>query len=137
MMAVPVVRPQQVSLPDGTFITTQVGEWLITREDRVVDVVSTHELKKRYEPTEKEGVLVNGDSRSRIERSLGVGSTETPEMLATAVERMARLKIGDIRVDFTPGQWEHLTHRAEKMGLPVGDMLKRLVDRFTQDLWSM
>ena len=137
MMAVPVVRPQTVTLPDGSHLTTQVGEWMITREERVVDVVSTHELRKRYEPTEKEGLLVSGDTRARIERILGMGSTETPEMLATAVERMARFKIGDIRVDFTPGQWDHLTHRATKMGLTVGDMLKRLVDRFTQDLWTM
>ena len=137
MMAVPVVRPQQVSLPDGTFITTQVGEWMITREERVVDVVSTHELRKRYEPTEKEGVLVSGDTRSRIERSLGVGSTETPEMLATAVERLARLTIGDIRVDFTPGQWEEIRHRATKMGLHPKAVIQRLVDRFLQDLWSL
>ena len=137
MMAVPVVRPQQVSLPDGTFITTQVGEWLITRNEQVVDVVSAHELKKRYEPTEKEGVLVNGECRSRIERILGVGSTETPEMLATAVERLARLKIGTLQVDFTPGQWEYLKHRADKMGLTVGDMVKRIGDRFTQDIWTL
>ena len=137
MMAVPVVRPQQVSLPDGTFLTTQVGEWMITRDDRVVDVVSTHELKKRYEATERDGILVGGDTRFRIEKALGTGSTETPEMLATAVERLARLRIGDIRLDFTPGQWEEIAHRAGKMGLPAKEVLSRLLDRFCQDLWKL
>lgn len=137
LTAIPVVRPEVLTLPDGAVLTARPGEWIIARGNQVVDLVSQSELPKKYEPTEKEGLVVRGDLRVRLERTLGTGSTQTPEHLVTAVERMARLKIGDVQVDFTPGQWDEIRHRADKMGLTPSDVLKRLVAKFTQDLWTV
>ena len=137
LTAIPVVRPEGVTLPDGTRLTAHPGEWMIAQGSQVVDVLSAADLHKKYEPTEKEGLILRGPERSRLERALGTGSTQTPEMLTTAVERLARLRVGDIQVDFTPGQWEEIAHRASKMGLPPAEVLKRLVDRFMQDVWRL
>ena len=56
----------------------------------------------------------------------GVAAVDLPEHLATAVDRLARLVVGNIRIDFTPGQWEHLAHRAEKMGLTMSALDQRM-----------
>lgn len=134
MTAVPVVADQEVSLPDGLSVTARTGEWLITNVDQVVDVLSPARFARLYEPAEDKGLVLNGEARTRVERSLGIGSTETPEHLVTAVERLARLTIGDIVVTFTPGQWDYLQHRASKAGLPVKEFVTRMVGRMSEEI---
>ncbi len=137
LTAVPVVKEQVVILPTGDEVRAWPGEWLITRDQQTIEVLSQTAFARAYEQTEDVGIPVSGAIRSRIERTLGLGSTETPEHLATAVERAARLVIGDIRVDFTLGQWEHLAHRAGKMGLTVEALVLRVVERVTADFWTV
>lgn len=136
LTAVPVTREQTVTLPDGHDALARHGDWLLAKHDTVIDVVSPAQLARTYEPVEDRGLVLTGDCRTQIERTLGVGSTETPEHLVTAIDRMARLVIGDVRVDFTPGQWEYLAHRAEKQGLTVDQLVRRVVDWVTAELWT-
>lgn len=136
LTAVPVVTDQDVTLPDGQDVTARTGEWLIAKDDQVIDVVSPFRFQRLYEPIEDRGLVVSGPLRSRIERTLGMGSTETPEHLATAIERSARLVIGDVRVDFTPGQWEYLAHKAEKRGITVDALVRQIVDWMTSEMWQ-
>lgn len=136
LTAVPCVTTTPVVLPDGTALDAVPGQWLITNGAQIVDVLSPDQFTRLYEPVEATGLVLAGALRARIERTLGIGSTETPEHLVTAIERTARLVIGDVRVDFTPGQWEHLAHRAEKMGITVDQLLTRVVARITDDLWN-
>jgi hypothetical protein len=134
--AVPVVSTHTAVLPLGTEVTASVGDWTITQGERVVDVVSGKELYRKYDPVGSDGLILRTDHRSRIDRTLGIGSTETPDHLVTAIERLARLRIGDVRVDFTPGQWEHLQHRAGKMGITTDALLHRVVERITSEIWN-
>lgn len=136
LTAVPVVQPQLVNLPHGIACTAYPGDWLIANGAQVVAVVDEEAYRAEYEVVDATGLVLGEEARYRIERSLGVGSSESPEHLVTAIERVARLTVGDVRVDFTPGQWEHLSHRAGKMGITVADLLKRIVDRITGDLWN-
>lgn len=137
LTAIPVVRPEVVTLPDGTVFTAKPGEWLIAKGNQIVDVVSQTQLANQYEATDKDGLLIRAAARTRIEQVLGHGSTETPEHLITAVERLAKLRIGKIDVPFTPQQWDQIAHRAGKMGITSEALVRRLLDRFTQDLWTI
>ena len=137
LTAVPVVKETVVILPTGDEVRAWPGEWLIVRDQQTLEVFSQAAFTRAYEKADDVGIRIDGDVRSRIERTLGIGSTETPEHLATAVERSARLVIGDIRIDFTPGQWEHLAHRAGKMGLTVEALVRRVVERTTSEFFTV
>ena len=128
---------RMVTLRNDDSIRALPGDWIISREQQILDVVPDPAFLARYDPADETSLQVMGDARGRLERTLGLGSTETVEHLVTAVERMARLVIGDVQIDFTPGQWEHLAHRAQKMGLTVDALVRRIVDKITSDIWNV
>jgi len=75
--------------------------------------------------------------RAELERVLGIGVMQSPEDLVRAVDRLARLEIGGILVDFTPGQWEELKRKAAVQSQTVEQFLSGRVKKFTQDLWGL
>lgn len=99
----------------------------------VLDVTSN---LNEYEIIE-EGLFLPEIHRQELERVLGIGVMRSPADLIRAVDRIARLEIGGILVDFTPGQWEELRRKAEVQSLSVEEYLQRQVKKFTQDLWSL
>lgn len=109
---------------------------MITRGKSVVEVVSPAQFTRTYERVDEQGLTITGGHRTAIERVLGFGSTDTPEHLVTAIQRMAGLKIGLIDVTFTPSQWEELAHRAKKRGISVESLTKQIVDKLLADLWQ-
>jgi hypothetical protein len=135
LVAIPVVQDRWVNLPNGEGMEAGVGDWLIARGEEIVDVASDKRLHEVYEPAERVGLILQDQFRFRAEKALGIGSTETPEMLCAAIERLARLKVGDVEVSFTPGQWEHLAHRAGKMGISTGELVRRIAEKISQDIW--
>lgn len=139
-------RPQQETLtayqlgehmPPSMFgeFEGRAHDWIIARGESIIDVVSDSRFLQKYERADAPGLQIVDAHRTKLERALGIGSTETPEHLVTAVERLARLTIGDIPIDFTPGQWETLAHRAQKRQISVNALLRQIVDKITADIW--
>lgn len=131
---------QQVSIPATVHFSTGVpwrvspGDWIVTIGTDVVDVVTEKEFKSKYELVE-EGVLIPRAICVQIEEITGVGTARTPEDLYQAVDRLARIAIGDVQIGFTPGQLEEIRHRAFKRGLTVAQELQRIVDRIKDEIF--
>lgn len=51
------------------------------------------------------------------------------------IERLASIKIGDIRIPFTPGQLSELQHRASKRGHTVEQEMRAVVARIEDELF--
>jgi hypothetical protein len=71
----------------------------------------------------------------QIATALGLGSRPTAASILTAVERLAALHIGDIRIPFTPGQLAELQHRAGKRGRTVEAEMRAVVARVEEELF--
>jgi len=72
---------------------------------------------------------------TRLEETTGFASTRTVEEFLRAVERLASITIGDIRIPFTPGQLAELKHRAAKRGRTVEVEMQAVVDRIRDELF--
>lgn len=112
------------------------GNWVISRGSTVLAVLPTDVYQQEYIPVDEHALTLTGADRAEVARALGFGSTDTPQHLVTAATRLAHLTIGTIDVDFTPGQWEELAHRATKRGISVESLVKQIVDKICQDIWS-
>ena len=113
------------------------GNWLVYRQEQLVNICPTKAvLDELYESADRRTLALDDSARTEIERVLGLGSTTTDRHLVTAISRLARLSIGGVLVDFTPGQWETLAHRAEKRGISVERLVKQIVDGITQQIWD-
>jgi hypothetical protein len=112
------------------------GDWAITRGPVTLAVLPPAVYEQEYAAVDEHSLTLTGAERAEVARALGFGSTETSSHLVTAAKRLAHLTIGTIDVDFTPGQWEELAHRATKRGLSVESLVKQIVDKITQDIWQ-
>jgi len=111
------------------------GDWLITQGRLTVDLVGSTALTTRYEVLDPRDQTLPPEARDRLERTLGLGATRTPEDLITAVERLAAISIGSIHIEFTPGQLEEIKYRATKRGRTVEQELQAVVDRIKEELF--
>ncbi len=136
LTAVQTTTEQVASLPDGQVVAVPAGLWLISRGSQVIQTLTDHAFKQAYEPVE-EGLFLRAATRSQLERRLGFGCTKTAEDLLRAVDRLATIQVGEITLTFTPGQLEELAHRAKKRNVPLAEYLARLLERFTEDLWTI
>lgn len=103
----------------------------------VFDILADDVFRHRYQVADADSLTISGDDRRAIEQDLGPGSTLDGARLAGAVGRLARLTIGNIRIDFTPGQWEELHHRASKRGITVEKLVEQIVAKITADIWQV
>lgn len=81
------------------------------------------------------GLLLSAADCRAIEETTGFGTTRSPAALRAAVERLATIAIGDIRLAFTPGQLEEIAHRAGKRGRTIEQEMKAVVDRIEDELF--
>jgi hypothetical protein len=86
-------------------------------------------------PASQPGLQLSPGACNRLEETLGLGATRSPEFLTIAVERLASMQIGDIRIPFTPGQLAELQHRAEKRGRTVEAEMRAVVARIEEELF--
>lgn len=128
---------QIVILPDGHGVRGFAGEWAVCRHDKVLDVFSPARFEALYAPVAEPTLVLTATDQAAVEKALGFGATTSSESLRSAVERVAALKIGDISVTFSVQQWQEITRRADKRHQSVAQYLAALVDRFTQDLWTL
>lgn len=136
LSAFQLTAPEAFTLPDGEDVRGRNGEWVLLHGLIVVDVIPPAMFAERFEEVVENTLTIAGTVRARLEKALGFGSTLTPEHLAAAVERLARLSIGTIDLDFTPGQWEELQHRASKRGISLEALVQQVVDRITSEFWQ-
>jgi hypothetical protein len=81
------------------------------------------------------GLQLSRAECNTIEEITGLGTTRTPAELLKAVERLASIRIGDVRLPFTPGQLEELQHRARKRGHSVEQEMRAVVGRIEDELF--
>jgi len=81
------------------------------------------------------GLQLSPADCNRLEEITGFGSTRSPEVFLAAVDRLASMRFGDIRVPFTPGQLEEIAHRASKRGRTVQAEMQAVVDRIQDELF--
>lgn len=105
---------------------------MITAGEQVIDVVQ--KLDEKYEIVE-EGLLLPRALCVQIEQTTGIGTTQSAAKLVPAIERLARISIGTIKIEFTPGQLEEIKRRATKRGITVKQELQRCVDRVKDEIF--
>ena len=81
------------------------------------------------------GITLSPLDVATLEAALGVSVPLTAASLIDKVERLTALRIGDIRVPFTPGQLAELQHRALKRGRTVEAEMRAVVDRLQDELF--
>lgn len=70
-----------------------------------------------------------------LEELTGLGTTRNAAFLIQAVARLASIRVGDIRIPFTPGQLAELAHRAEKRGHTIEAEMKAAVARIEDEIF--
>jgi len=135
LVAIRAPQQQFVDLIDGRRVVALAGDWLITRGKEVLDVCPTSEFTTRYESVGEGALSVPQPIRQRIEHTTGIGTTRSAADLVEAVERLARISIGSIVIDFTPGQLEEIKHRAGKRGRTVEEELRAAVARIKDEIF--
>lgn len=93
------------------------------------------ELQQLATPAPVPGLHLDPRDCTQLEEVTGLGSTRSASQLVAAVERLASLKFGDIRIPFTPGQLSELQHRAAKRGRTVEAEMKAVVARIEEELF--
>jgi len=134
-MGVRVAKPTSVLLADGRTVLASAGDWRICRQDLTLDVLPDSRFRKEYEPIVNGALVLTPAECARLEETVGVGNTQIPITFILAVERLAALHIGDVRLDFTPGQLAELKHRASKRGQTIEQTIKAVVDRIRDEIF--
>jgi hypothetical protein len=70
-----------------------------------------------------------------LETALGVSVPLTPATLVARVEAVTAVSIGDVRIPFTPGQLQELSHRAQKRGRTLDQEIRAVVARISDELF--
>jgi hypothetical protein len=124
----------RVTLPDGLSRVVCPSDWLITRNGQVIEVCPDAVFAKYWEEKQA-GLQVPELVKARLEETLGIGTTNTPIALVEAVEQLADLKIGEVRVPFTPQQLHELKTRAEKRGITIEAEVRRVIEYLTGEIF--
>jgi hypothetical protein len=135
LVALRLAGPGSHTLVDGTTRSAAPGDWLITRGKTVIDVCRDPDLRDRYQIIESGSVSISAATCVLLENTLGIGATQSTERLLAAVERLATIKIGEIRIDFTPGQLEEIALRAKKRNQTVQQAMQAVIDRIREELF--
>lgn len=121
-----------IQLPDDLYDAyTSAAEGMaglgkvVTPEEIMVDRLTRF---KDVAPSDRV-VVVDPKVRNRLEMILSGGSLKDAEDLLKKVEDLADLKIGEIRIDFTPGEWKRMKNWANRQGKTVEFIMKDIVAR--------
>jgi hypothetical protein len=134
-IAVRVPKSTTVTVTDGTPVPAHHGDWLLTRGAQTVRVLTGEQLVKDFEPVVPGQLTLTAADCAAIEDTLGLGTTHSVATLLVAIARLASVRIGDVRIPFTPGQLLELQHRAQKRGRTVEAELRAVVSRIEDELF--
>ena len=113
-----------VTAPNAHFLLRQIEGLVQQLRGAVTDAVTT-----------APGLTLTPVELARLETLLGASAPLTPATLYVAVDRLASMRIGDIRIPFTPGQLAELQHRAHKRGRTVEAEMQAVVARIQDELF--
>lgn len=101
-------------------------------------VISRQLLRYAFYPPSDRVIILDGAIREQIEQILGPGLLLNAQDLLDKVRRWAGITIGDVRLDFTPGQLEEIAARAERLGITPEEEVRRIVRRMEEQFfWSV
>lgn len=112
------------------------GSWIVCQGSTTKKVCSPRLFADTYDIVDDTALALSAESRTTLATILGLAALENEKELVGAIGRLARLSIGTVDVDFSPAQWVELRHRADKRGISVQALVKQIVDKITQDIWS-
>lgn len=136
-LVTPVDEAQRIQTRHG-LLYARAGDLQITKSDGTVEnVVPPELLNAMYERVDEGSLTLSADHITRLGKLLQFGGTRSSESLVQAVEQLVHVSIGGVDIEWTPAQVDELKHRASKRGWTVEQYVKFLVDRFTQDMWTL
>lgn len=135
LTATRLTADQEVRLADGSLASPASGDWIIGQGKQVLAVVKAAVFPGVYEIIEDQQRILSAADRHALEGTLGIGATDSAASLLAAVQRLARISIGDVPIPFTPGQLEELQHRATKRGRTVAQEIQAVIDRIKDELF--
>lgn len=122
----------QIQIPDSVYdaYTNRASEMsgngkVISPEEVIADILDRF---SGVSPTDRV-IVVGNTHRQRLEKLLSGGGLFDAEDLTTKVEGLASISVGDIRLEFTPGQLKQLAHFARRNGKTVEEVTKETVKR--------
>lgn len=134
-VATRLTKRTHVQLADGSETHANEGDWLITAGQHTLSVIPAARFPGAYEIVPEGALTLSKAERERLEQTIGLGATRTASECLTAVERLARLHIGGVQIDFTPGQWAELQTRAAKRGQTLAQAVQAVVDRIRDEIF--
>jgi hypothetical protein len=127
--------PAVMLVPPDSEVPIKVGDWQIYNGAQCVAVLHADQFPGPYEIVAEGTLTLSLQDRELLEATTGVGTTQTAVDLIKAVQRLARIGIGDVRIPFTPGQLEEIAYRAEKRGITVQRAIQDVIDRISGELF--
>lgn len=131
----PAVPGQLLSRVDGQILMPKVGDLVVSQGSLVLDVVDEKTLEANYDIRVEGEMKVPPAVKRALEDRLGLGSCASGASLLAAVTRLAKISVGEIEIQFTPGQLEELGHRASKNGRAIRAELQSVVKRLESELF--
>jgi hypothetical protein len=114
-----------LSIPDDLYEEYQ-GEAMRSRIG-VTTLLVDRLLRFKGAKTQDRTVLIETPERVRLETLLGYGSLLSGPDLVEKVQRLADCHIGEIRVDFSPAEWQEIAQRAMRRGISVQEEVSQTV----------
>lgn len=133
-MARQAQEPESLHYSTGAPWTARPGDWIITLGTELIEVVPDRDFAKKFAVIE-DGMVLTRATCGRIEAITGIGTAQSPDRLLAALDRLAKISIGEVKIDFTPGQLEEIKHRATKRGQTVEQTVQAIVDRIKDELF--
>lgn len=135
-LAVPVQTPgQMIRLASGHTHIAKAGDYLVQLDGQMIDLCPEKELRVRYDVREEGGLRLSGEAVRAIEDRVGIGAGQSASALLQAVTRLASLKVGEIEIRLTAGQWSELRYRAEKNGRDLAEEVRLVAQRIEDELF--
>jgi hypothetical protein len=135
LQAVRVTHDHSVTMPDETVVIARVGDWVILSGSIIIAYLKDRDFPGPYEIVAEGTLTLSLQDRELLERTTGLGTTRTPMELVAAIQRLARIGIGDVQIPFTPGQLEEIAYRATKRGITLQRAVQDVIDRISGELF--
>lgn len=102
-------------------------------DDLPVDAWAEQQLERIKDHSVKDRIVIVGrDARETLETQLGGGALQSDDDLVAKVQRLAVLEIGELVVNFSPGQWEEFARRCKRTGVDPQAEAQRIVTKISE-----
>jgi hypothetical protein len=118
----------QLQIPDDLY---EVYESFLAKalsgQATVEDLLVAQLERFKGVPPQDRAIVVCGRDRSRLEEILSGGTLRDSSDLVQKVQRLADIEIGEVRVNFVPGELQNIKHYATKNRIPVQTAIEQVV----------